>query len=50
MTDQAVDLIANGLYSVFRSLGVAPYMRVVNNDLSERVSRKLYALFSNGDD
>ena len=44
-SDQAIDHIASGLFSLFKSIGRVPLVRVVNQDVSERVFRKLAALY-----
>jgi len=37
--------MANGLFSVFKSIGKVPLVRVVNSEISERVFKKLTALY-----
>lgn len=41
--------MANGLFSLFKSLGYTPYIRVTSDDLSTRVSKKLQQLFYQGE-
>lgn len=37
--------MANGLFSVFKSIGKVPLVRVVNSEISERVFKKLTSLY-----
>ena len=44
--ESAVDHIANGLFNVFKSIGKVPMVRVVQNEISERVYKKLTTLYT----
>jgi hypothetical protein len=44
--DAQVEKIASGLFSVFKSIGTIPLVRVQNGDISERVFRKLANLYA----
>lgn len=45
-SDAQVDAMASGLFSLFKSIGKVPLVRVQNSDISERVFRKLAHLYT----
>ena len=41
----AVDHIGHGLYNVFKSLGKSPIVKIVNVEISEKVSKRMSQLY-----
>jgi hypothetical protein len=41
LLEQATDHIANGIFNMFKSMGKVPLIRVVNNEISERIFKRV---------
>ena len=50
LIENAIDHIANGIFNLFKSIGKVPLVRVINNEISEKIFKKLSQLYSQSKD